>query len=259
MNNSEIINNIDSFSSSVILVLNNNSNPDAIVKSLIEKLATISLHNLQNYLDLIILDGYKKNIKKDDVLSIMKQFSHSNITDNNAKFYYLKNFQYASNEAYNCLLKFIEEPGDNTMGIFTTNSINELPITIVSRCKVFYLEPDGVALEELKKEFKLDKHHWITQLFNDVEALKEFCNSENFIKLKATHDFLMKPNFENYKSQFNEFKNWEFHEIKILIKSLILVGNLSQQNQLLEIMENISVNPVRPLLFLKLYQIMTGL
>ena len=66
MNNSEIINNIDSFSSSVILVLNNNSNPDAIVKSLIEKLATISLHNLQNYLDLIILDGYKKNIKKDD-------------------------------------------------------------------------------------------------------------------------------------------------------------------------------------------------
>lgn len=158
MNNSEIINNIDSFSSSVILVLNNNSNPDAIVKSLIEKLTTISLHNLQNYLDLIILDGYKKNIKKDDVLSIIKQFSHSNITDNNAKFYYLKNFQYASNEAYNCLLKFIEEPGDNTMGIFTTNSINELPITIVSRCKVFYLEPDEVALEELKKEFKLDKH-----------------------------------------------------------------------------------------------------
>lgn len=64
MNNSEIINNINSFSSSVILILNNNSNPDAIVKSLIEKLATISLHNLQNYLDLIIFDGYKKISKK---------------------------------------------------------------------------------------------------------------------------------------------------------------------------------------------------
>lgn len=259
MNNSEIINNIDSFSSSIILVLNKNSNPDAIVKSLIEKLATTNLNNLQNYLDLIIFDGYKKNIKKDDVLSIIKQFSHSNISDSNAKFYYLKNFQYASNEAYNCLLKFIEEPSDNTIGIFTTNSINELPITIVSRCKVFYLETDTATLGELNKEFKLDKNHWITQLFNDVEELKEFCNSEKFIKLKAMHDFLINPNFENYKFQFNEFKNWEFHEIKILIKSLILIGNLSQQNQLLKIIENIDVNPVRPLLFLKLYQIMTGL
>ena len=40
-----------------------------------------------------------------------------------------------TNEAWNALLKTIEEPPDHVMFIFATTEIEKLPVTIVSRCQ----------------------------------------------------------------------------------------------------------------------------
>lgn len=259
MNNQQILNNIKENNVPIILVLCNNSNPDALVADIISTFNKVSLeHGLESYADLLIYDGYNQSIKKENILNIIKQFSYASISDTSYKFYYLKNCENSSKETFNSLLKFLEEPNDKTIGILTTNSLNTLPITIKSRCNIFYLEPDNNSLLNLQQQLNLDHNHWIFKLFNDINELKIFCDSEEFSKMIATHDFFMNPKLDIYKEMFDDFKTWDFSKIKMLINSLLHTSQIHQQNELLSILENMSINPIRPLVFLKIFKIMGG-
>jgi len=49
---------------------------------------------------------------------------------------FIKEAEDMTEEAFNCLLKILEEPGPNTLFILTVSNIRYMPDTIVSRCQV---------------------------------------------------------------------------------------------------------------------------
>lgn len=93
----------------------------------------------ESYVDLIVLDGMSKSIKKDEVLDLQKEMSKTALEVKGKKFYILNGADNATPEALNSLLKFLEEPsGYDTTAILITERIDRILETIVSRCQVIH-------------------------------------------------------------------------------------------------------------------------
>ena len=88
------------------------------------------------YFDVIYVDGYKSLIKKDEIETILDEFSRTSLESSGKKVYILANINNASNKVLNMILKFMEEPSNsNTYGIFISDKKEDLLPTIVSRCQ----------------------------------------------------------------------------------------------------------------------------
>ena len=86
------------------------------------------------YFDVIYIDGYSRGIKKDDIDNIMDEFNRTSLEKANKKIYIISNINNSSTKVLNMILKFIEEPSsNNTYAIFTSDNIDSLLPTIVSR------------------------------------------------------------------------------------------------------------------------------
>ena len=89
-----------------------------------------------SYFDVIYVDGYASSIKKDDIETILDEFSRTSLESSGRKVYILANINNASNKVLNMILKFMEEPSNsNTYGIFISDHKEDLLPTIVSRCQ----------------------------------------------------------------------------------------------------------------------------
>ena len=60
-----------------------------------------------------------------------------------------------TNEAWNALLKTIEEPPDHVMFIFATTEIEKLPVTIVSRCQRYTFR--RITSDDIAQQYVADK------------------------------------------------------------------------------------------------------
>ena len=86
-------------------------------------------------LSLIVIDGNKETIGKEDVLKIEDRFTKTSI-EKNLNFVYIINcVENMTKEAINALLKYLEEPNENVYAILTTKNVNQVLPTIVSRCQ----------------------------------------------------------------------------------------------------------------------------
>lgn len=142
------------------------------------------------YTDLLFLDGSKGSIKKEDVASIVSDFSK---TPNEAKgimVYIIHLAENMTQEAVNALLKFLEEPSNNCYAILTTQNPSRILPTIISRCetmRLLLLPKDEVIKEAIDNG--VDK--------NDAEILAHFCNSSDIIAIER--------NIDGYKKAKNAF------------------------------------------------------
>ncbi len=99
-----------------------------------------------NYADFILLDGYRKEaISKDEIGDIQSLFSKTSSEKSNRKFYLIDHAENMSISAMNALLKFLEEPEENVYAVLTTDNIDRLLTTVISRCVLIPFHP-------LKKE-----------------------------------------------------------------------------------------------------------
>lgn len=143
-----------------------------------------------NYSDLMILDGEKGTIKKDDVQDIVGDFSKTPLEEKGVMIYIVHLVENTTPEAINSLLKFLEEPSKNTYAILTTENEARLLPTIVSRCESMrmLLSPrEEVIAEALKLEVKQE----------DAELLAYFCNNADLIALEAKDE-----DYANAKAAF---------------------------------------------------------
>jgi len=135
-----------------------------------------------NYPDLIILDGSKTTIKKDDVASIESRFDKKAFEAKGIMIYILHLVENMTVEAINSILKFLEEPENEVYAFLTTNNENSVLPTIISRCQTMHLKlvprteviNDAISLgvEESDAEF-------LSYFYNDGELINDVLKDED--------------------------------------------------------------------------------
>ena len=99
-----------------------------------------------NYSDFIYLDGHRKEaISKEEIGDIQSLFSKTSSENSDRKVYIIDCMENMSISAMNALLKFLEEPSENVYAILTTDNIDKLLPTVISRCVL-------IPFHSMKKE-----------------------------------------------------------------------------------------------------------
>lgn len=238
----------------IILVMDFNSNANKFMQYYIEnKNPNVCIENLNDYLDLYYFDCSKSIFKKQDAINLQEFCSFNSIDENNKKFYYIVNFELSTKEAFNCLLKFIEEPLSNVYGVLTTSSINNIPYTIRSRCQIFNLSTDWEFIEFIKSSFP-NIEPWALKIFYNNELL-DFINSEKYIQFITAINFFINKEVNNFIQLNDSFKVWSYLDIKLFLQSLLLVANDEQVEKILIILETFNLNINKSLIIAKLMKI----
>jgi len=103
-----------------------------------------------NHLDVLEMDAASRT-GIDDVRELIES-SKYNPTSAQYKIIILDEVHMLSKQAFNGLLKTLEEPPPHLKFIFATTEIKKIPVTIVSRCQRFDLH--RVSVKELKKNLE---------------------------------------------------------------------------------------------------------
>ena len=177
----------------------------------------------ENYPDVITLDGSKATIKKEDVLNIESRFEKTAFETKGIMIYIIHLVENMTLEAVNSILKFIEEPEGEVYAFLTTNNINNVLPTIVSRCQTLNLKSvdrKEIIQDSIDLSIPQEDAELLSYFYNDSELiydlLKDEDESENyFISKKAVLGLLNALNEGNYK----EAIYYEQKEIVPLVKT----------------------------------------
>ena len=109
-----------------------------------------------NHLDVLEMDAASRT-GIDDVRELIES-SKYNPTRAKYKIYIIDEVHMLSKQAFNGLLKTLEEPPPHLKFIFATTEIKKVPVTIISRCQRFDLHrvSIGLLLDNLKKISKIE-------------------------------------------------------------------------------------------------------
>ncbi|WP_339029954.1 hypothetical protein [Spiroplasma endosymbiont of Cantharis nigra] len=183
----------------------------------------------KNNLNISYIGDSISKISKEDIKQLIIKFSSSGIENNKNKVYILSNGENLSDNASNALLKFLEEPPQNTYAIILTKDRNKILSTIKSRCKLFSIE------NENKKE-KIDSE--ITNLFLNSDKRKLLKYLINFKKMERS-EIIINLNIA--------FENSINLNIKFLQELLLdTINEIKETNYINLILEN---------LFIKMYEV----
>ncbi len=110
----------------------------------------ISITNGQN-LDVIEIDG-ASNRGIDEIRNLRENIRFAPATSD-FKVYIIDEVHMLSKDAFNALLKTLEEPPSHAIFIFATTEIHKVPLTILSRCQRFDFKriPTATIVEELTR------------------------------------------------------------------------------------------------------------
>ena len=152
------------------------------------------------YPDMIVLDGSVSSIKKADVLDLQQRFSMTSLEKYVYKIFIIKDAHNMTSGAANSLLKFLEEPTPNVLGVLISDEIEAILPTVISRCQVInfrqlsYLDNN---IDDLNAYYyaKVVSNHLSLNDFMESEAFQIFTLTfENFVNLFDT-----KPDLALYK------------------------------------------------------------
>lgn len=136
------------------------------------------------YGDLVILDGSRKAVSKDDVDAIQEKFSRTALENRDGKrVYIIENAETASISAQNSMLKFLEEPGRGVTAILTADNVSRLLPTILSRCTILPFVPQPAeAYEEMAREAGLSEEdaYLISHLVRKADEIVPFSEGEEY-------------------------------------------------------------------------------
>ncbi|MGL5733187.1 MAG: AAA family ATPase, partial [Metamycoplasmataceae bacterium] len=88
-----------------------------------------------NYPDLLVINPENNLITKESIVSTIKDMSNSSLVMNKKKILLIKDIDLGNKYSLNSLLKYMEEPSENTHIIMTTNRLDFLLPTIKSRAQ----------------------------------------------------------------------------------------------------------------------------
>ena len=129
-----------------------------------------SLVDNNNLPSLITIEPDGQFIKKEQILDMMERFSTKPVyTANNI--YIIRNAERFNGSSANTLLKFLEEPEDNIIGIFITNNKETVINTIRSRCQIFSVYYDLDINSKLDDDVLTDVKLYLNNIYRNKEDL----------------------------------------------------------------------------------------
>ena len=173
------------------------------------------INNNHMNVDYIGIEDNKKMISKDQIAILQEEFSKTSLVEG-TRIYIVDGIDTASMAAQNSLLKFIEEPVNQTptIGIFLANDTSNVVPTIISRCILQHFKsiPEGKIISDLLEDGN-DKLESIlvANLTNNIDEAHEIIKGDEFKKLKELFiDFLdLKKSKEGVKYfvDYNQYLN----------------------------------------------------
>lgn len=137
------------------------------------KCSLCHLIDINNLPSLKIIEPDGNFIKKDQILALKNSFSKSSVITKE-QVYIIKNAEKMNKEAANTMLKFLEEPDGNVISFFLTNHIDNVMLTIQSRCQHIDLSFHNTLEEDLSitKEKYTEYLEVITNYLKELEVNK---------------------------------------------------------------------------------------
>lgn len=151
-----------------------------------DDLKCIKINN-GNYADLIVIDGKNQTIKKGEIEKMQERFSLSSVEDNAKRIYIINLIEHSTSEAINSLLKFLEEPDEDTYAIITTENINNVLPTIISRCLNLRLSKASkreLVVETIKKGISLEDALVLASFNGSLSLIEDCYSNSKYISLK---------------------------------------------------------------------------
>lgn len=175
----------------------------------------------RTYPDLIIIDTKKEQVKIVDIRRIEDKFSQTSINQLGIKIYIINLIENLRPNEANALLKFLEEPLDNTYAILTTENEYSILPTILSRTEIVRfssvnkndLIDECIKLGVNKKDAEI-----LTFFQNDASMIKEEIENENYIEVKQYVE-----NFINLLPNKEKLRFFVLNEINPNLKSKIQI------------------------------------
>ena len=99
-----------------------------------------NLIDSNNYANFKVI-GENYDVKKDDILTLKREFSLKS-SDDNRQVYIIRDVSSMNKSSLNSLLKFLEEPEGDVIAILLCNSASSVLPTISSRCQIVSLVND---------------------------------------------------------------------------------------------------------------------
>ncbi|MGL5204771.1 MAG: AAA family ATPase [Metamycoplasmataceae bacterium] len=144
-----------------------------------------------NYPDLLFINSENNLITKESIISTIKEMSNSSLVMNKKKILLIKDIDLGNKYSLNSLLKYMEEPSENTHIIMTTNRIDFLLPTIKSRAQNIMVRRETIheIMDELVKNNIEDKYiRLFANIFPNAKRAKEI----DIKKFNNTYSEIMK-------------------------------------------------------------------
>lgn len=198
------------------------------------------------YPDLIIIDTKKEQVKIDDIRRIEDKFSQTSINQLGIKIYIINLIENLRPNEANALLKFLEEPLDNTYAILTTENEYSILPTILSRTEIVRfssvnkndLIDECIKLGVNKKDAEI-----LTFFQNDASMIKEEIENEDYLEAKKyVENFInLLPNKEKLRFfVLNKINSNLKTKIQIRLFIDLLIIYLKEANKM-KLKENIII------------------
>jgi DNA polymerase-3 subunit delta' len=142
----------------------------------------------QSYADFIFIDGEQGTIKKEEIENLQSSFSKSGVEAKGLKIYIINQLEKATASATNSLLKFLEEPYEDVVGILTTQNQSQILETIVSRSQVLRIKTyskDYLIKELLNSGIDQEDVNILVNKYSDINQILEVMNNPDYQTIKA--------------------------------------------------------------------------
>lgn len=207
------------------------------------------------YYDLLVFEA--KQMKKQQVVDLINQYSRAGLESCNIRVYVIKNIEYGSKSILNSLLKFVEEPPKGVYAIFTTKNYNAVLPTIRSRCFNVYLPKDEKAINDyLNSKDLSDKDKDLMkkcfyELDSMVNSYDKFVEYYGWIKKLSHSDRLMFAT-----EGLNLFRKMDYVDINLFLE---ICKNLFPKisTQVIELQDNLYLNSPKALIYNQIYDLLT--
>jgi len=137
-----------------------------------------------NYADLIYIDGTNQTIKNETIQQLQTRFERTALEQAGVKIFIIDGCENLTNKAANSLLKFIEEPYGQIVGIFITTQSQRILSTIVSRCQTLNFRPlSKDAFQQAALDYGLDElnSHMIANFISQNDQIEEISNDKCYL------------------------------------------------------------------------------